>query len=112
MPEYVSISAELGSETVRSPFRFDLEGGKEKFELPALVGSGVPLDLVPAALIITKQDPLPDETRQATLIITAYLQQRQAKLWRAIANHPRPMEMLNGVMRGWAAHSTVEDPKA
>lgn len=111
MSNLVSIQAEIG-DAVRPPFQFDLEGGKEKFELPALVGGGVPLDILPAALIVTKQDPTPDESRNATLMITAYIQQRHPKLWRHVASHPTPVLLLNGLMRAWAAHSTVTDPKA
>ena len=109
MQDYVQInpSGEL-THTDREPFRFQFPDG-EKFELPALDSSDVPLPLIPVFLAVAggQVDNEEDRIRVAGSFVT-YIQGEQPRLWRKLKSQPNALAWVVGLIEQWGQHSRLD----
>lgn len=113
MTEYVDL--QFTPQPSREPFRFRIaeDHWEEKFELPALDDPGLPIDLLPLAMIAldptTKSDAV--RGREALVTIMDHINAEHPQIVRALNRHTQTYPLLLALIEAWAAHSNTS-PKA
>lgn len=109
MPEYADLK--FVPQEKREPFRFRIaeDRWEEKFELPALDDPGLPIDLLPLAMIALDPTTKSDQVRgrEALITIMDHLNGSHPAIVRALNRHSQTYPLLLGLIEAWAEHANA-----